>query len=280
MNNSRSIHPLLRSFLLIAILVAVALGITWKWLSAQPRFYASCGVIEKVLDESSLGVKSPDVLDTTVESLTGEVFLYRVANRMGLTDGNAKKAELTRVAEKLRSHLSVSWRAGSVKTSGPKLIDIVAEENSPERAQQLAAAVIATFMDGFQENGKTPSRVAVETLRPAIEKVKAELAALEAELKNKEALHDEDLVAYNELKKRVDTAREFLATLTNHLKEVEIQEKEFQLPYRVSEEPLANPTPVRPNERKSMLIPGLAAFLVGVGTVLLIKRFGSLHQKA
>ena len=201
MNFQRYLFLFLRYSWLIIILLAAALGAMWKYLSMQAPVYASRGVIEVTSEQSDvfnkytktgeLKVNSLDVLNTVVQSLTGNTFLLRVAKNVGLAGDVANSSaggqvlpdQESSLAGKLRTQLNVSLRRGT------RLIDIVAEESSPERARKLAAAVIEEFMAGLKENQKGSAQLAVDTLLPAIEKQKAEVASLEEQLKKYRDAH-------------------------------------------------------------------------------------------
>ena len=179
MNFQRYLFLFLRFSWLILILIVAALGATWKWLGTQTPYYASRGVIEVVADTNDpFGknisgieqnrINSLDVLNTVVQSLTGNTFLLKVAKNVGLAadvaslsaGGQVMPDQESGLAGKLRSQLNVSLRRGT------RLIDVIAEDTSPERARKLASAVIEEFMSGLKEGAKGANANAVATLMP------------------------------------------------------------------------------------------------------------------
>ncbi len=202
MNFQRYLFLFLRFSWLILILVVAALGATWQWLSTQTPYYASRGVIEVVADPNDpfgVGFKgieqnrinSLDVLNTVVQSLTGNTFLLKVAKNIGLAGevanlsagGQVMPDQESSLAGKLRSQLNVSLRRGT------RLIDIIAEDTSPEKARKLAAAVIEEFMLSLKDGAAGASATAVSTLMPEITKQKAEVQALETKLEEYRKAH-------------------------------------------------------------------------------------------
>jgi succinoglycan biosynthesis transport protein ExoP len=194
MNFQRYLFLFLRYSWLITLLTVATLGATWKWLTTQTPYYSSRGVIEVVADqEQVLGnikgatetrVNSIDVLNTVVQSLTGNTFLLKVAKNIGLTGdvadnsagGQVLPDQESSLAGRLRSQLNVSLRRGT------RLIDVFAEDTSPEKARKLAAAVLEEFMASLKEGQKGANANAVASLIPEIDKQKAEVKTLEEKL--------------------------------------------------------------------------------------------------
>ncbi len=201
MNFQRYLFLFLRFSWLLVLLTVAALGVTWKWLTTQTPYYASRGVIEVVADqEQVLGnikgatetrVNSLDVLNTVVQSLTGNTFLLKVSKNIGLAGAVADSSaggqvlpdQESSLAGRLRNQLNVSLRRGT------RLIDVVAEDTSPEKARKLAAAVIEEFMAGLKEGQKGANANAVASLIPEIEKQKIEVKNLEGKLADYRKAH-------------------------------------------------------------------------------------------
>lgn len=74
---------------------------------------------------------------------------------------------------------------------------------------------------------------------------------------------------YNALKREADTDREMYQSILTRLKETDITSSLTKTPYRVVEEPLINPNPVRPNRNKTLATAGFLGLFLGLGLILL-----------
>jgi polysaccharide biosynthesis transport protein len=180
-----------RLWLLIVIVTLAVLG-TAAWLLREPKIYASRAVIQveqlesnvlgsKVEDVQSAELNTNDIMQTFVESLTSNTVLLRVAQTVG-PDKNLPNADKGKtytdsmIADQLRSEVHVSLRRDT------RLIDITAEDKSPERARDIAAAVVQAYLrQTFEQQFKTLSQ-ATQFLQEESLKLKKKLEASEQQL--------------------------------------------------------------------------------------------------
>jgi polysaccharide biosynthesis transport protein len=158
MNLQRYLFLFLRYLWLILLLVAASLAGAWVWLGKQTPVYASQAVIEVVSDQAQVldtikdvkdsRITGLDALNTVVQSLTSNTMMLAVANSTGRAAEWAAKSSNGKVTPDMESSLAASIRAQlSVSLrKGTRLIDIVAEDSSPEKARDLAAKVTEEFM--------------------------------------------------------------------------------------------------------------------------------------
>ena len=200
------------------LIVIVCLGVlaTVALLSREPKVYASRAVIQVEQEEAKvLGSKveavqpqeldTTDFLETIVESLTSNTVLIGVVQSLGLDKDpfftkdpfslpwtpQKPDTELT-LADKLRSRVSVTLRRDT------RLIDIVAEHVSPERARDIAAAVVQTYLhQTFEQQFKT-LREATSFLEEEAAKLKTKLETSERELQNYKEQHNAVSLENNE----------------------------------------------------------------------------------
>lgn len=104
---------------------------------------------------------------------------------------------------------------------------------------------------------------------------------VETEKKLKEMLTAQEATAleldqlsfpYKALEREAQTDRTLYETILTRLKETNVTQGLTKTPFKVIEEPLFNPDPVRPNKLKLMLAAGLFSIMMGVGLVLLLDR--------
>ncbi len=219
MNFQRYLFLFLRQSWIVLILLAAGLGGAYAWLARQTPHYRSVGVIEVVADQEQVmgnmkgavetRVNSLDVLNTVVQSLTGNTFLLKVAKNIGATAGMADAEG--RVPPEAEAFLAATLNKKlTVQLSrGTRLIQVIAEDTSPESARKLAGAVLDEFMSGVHDyqNGATTNGAAL--LKPLIEQQRLEVKNIEAKLeayrdanKNftfgpKESITDSTLQQYN-----------------------------------------------------------------------------------
>ena len=125
---------------------------------------------------------------------------------------------------------------------------------------------------------KTAAANAGDTLRQQYKTFAGIEEKLEAMLKEQEAKAlelDQVAIPYNALLRDVQTDRVLYETILTRLKETTVTQGLTKTPYRIAEEPLINPLPVRPNKPKILLIATFLALAGGVGLVLLLDRLDS-----
>ncbi|RYD36067.1 MAG: polysaccharide biosynthesis tyrosine autokinase [Verrucomicrobiaceae bacterium] len=204
MNPLHYLYLFLRYSWLIILIVAIMMGGTWAWLSKQSPVYASRAVLQVDMDEGNLvniegldstPIKGTDQLNTVVQSLTSNKVLLAVANHTNYgkeiaqsqkSNGQAGTDIDSVIVDTLNSKLKVTLRRNT------RLIDIVAEENSPKKAQALANEVVNQF---FLLQGSDKSGVSKDAF--------VALKAQEEDLRKKMAESDNALADYRQQHKAV-----------------------------------------------------------------------------
>ena len=157
MNAQRYLFLLLRYLWLILLILATGLAGAWMWLKNQSPVYASRAVLEVIVDQAQVinitdvnsnRITGLDALNTVVQSLTSNTILLQVAQATGLAEEWAQQSAGGKVTPEMESAL-----AGTVRLKlnvglrrGTRLIDIVAEDSSPEKAQKLAESLVKVFL--------------------------------------------------------------------------------------------------------------------------------------
>jgi succinoglycan biosynthesis transport protein ExoP len=199
----RYIFLIRRRLWLLILITALGLIGTGVWLWREPRVYASRAVIQieqeeakvlgsKVEDVQSSQLEMPDLMETFVESLTSNTVLIDVAQTLGLLKDpflfpdvdKGKTYTDSMVADELRRHIHVVLRRET------RLIDIVAEHTNPERARDIAFAVVQTYLkQTFEQQFKTLSQ-ATQFLQDEAAKLKAKLENSERQLQAYKEQHN------------------------------------------------------------------------------------------
>lgn len=190
----RYYHLFMRHLWLIGLIVAAALIGTFAWLSRQPKEYGSRAVVlveqgqRKVLSKMEEvqpeNLETEDYLNTVVQTLTSHSLMLRVAHAVGLEkdpklfppqpDGNGySDAAIGKVMHQ---------RVTAVLRRGTRLIDISVEDEFPERAKEIAEAVVSQFLRQTFEQQFSVSRLASEFLQEEADKLKAKVEQAEEKL--------------------------------------------------------------------------------------------------
>jgi succinoglycan biosynthesis transport protein ExoP len=190
----RYYHLFLRQLWLVGLIVATALIGTFAWLSRQPREYGSRAVVmveqqhRKILNNMQElqpeNLETEDYLNTVVQSLTSTSLMLRVAQTIGLDKDRKAFPPLPEgrsytdkaIAEGMRHRVTTTLRRGT------RLIDISVEDESPERAKEMADAVVKEFLRQTFEQQFSVSRLASEFLQEEADKLKAKLDRSEENL--------------------------------------------------------------------------------------------------
>src|SRR3984957_10231403 len=172
----RYYHLFLRHLWLVGLVVATALIGTFAWLSRQPKEYGSRAVVmleqqqRKILNNMQElqpeNLETEDYLNTVVQSLTSTSLMLRVAQAIGLEKDpkifpkrpGALSYSDAAIANAMRHRVTATLRRGT------RLIDISAEDESPERAKQIADAIVKEFLRQTFEQQFSVSRLASEFL--------------------------------------------------------------------------------------------------------------------
>ena len=204
-----------RLWLLIVIVCLGVLGML-AFLLREPKVYASRAVIQveqeeakvlgsKVEDVQSTQLAAADLMETLVESLTSNTVLIGVEQSLGLDKDplitkdplrlpwvpEKPDTELT-VADKLRTRITVTLRRDT------RLIDIVAEHVNPERARDMAAGVVQSYLHlTFEQQFKTLSDATL-FLQEEAAKLKTKLENSERELQSYKEQHNAVSLENNE----------------------------------------------------------------------------------
>ena len=417
------------SWLIILIAAAVVAG-TWAWLGKQAPVYASRAVLQVEMEQAKVvdiedvkenRVTGIDAVNTVIQTLTNNTVMLGVAKATGRSEEWAARDPSGKITPSMESALAASVRSQLTVglRRGTRLIDIVAEDNNPEKAQSLARAVVSEFLDlqlsdrssvsrdanlflvseanklknqleeseaklaqyridnnavsvkdqqnivvqrlsalSAEVTGANAQRAALESDLAALKDIKttstegllklssvanlpevaqlrtnlstrdadfsavterylelhpkykaAQGAAAEAreklrtavasagdtlrqqyntfsetEQKLKDMLKDQETKAlqldqlsipYNVLQREAATDRTLYETILTRLKETDVTQGLTKTPYKLTEEPLINPIPVRPNKTKTLLTAGLLALAAGAGLILLLDRLDS-----
>jgi polysaccharide biosynthesis transport protein len=184
-----------RRLWLLTVIISLAVLGTFAWLSRQPKVYSSRAVIQveqleknvlgsKVEDVQGLGLDGTDVMETFEQSLSNSSVLLGVAQTLGLDKNPSLFPGVDKgitypdsaIAGILANKVRVSLRRET------RLIDIVAEDGSPERARDIAAAVVQTYLrQTFEQQFKNESQ-ATQFLQEEAQKLKKKLEAAEQQL--------------------------------------------------------------------------------------------------
>jgi capsular exopolysaccharide synthesis family protein len=190
----RYYHLFLRHLWLIGLIVAVATIGTYAWVSRQPKEYGSRAVLlveqqqRKILNNMQEvqpeNLETEDFLNTVVQSLTSTSLMLRVAHALGLEKNPAifpprldgQSYSDAAIANAMRHRVSAVLRRGT------RLIDISVEDQDPERAKQIAEAVVKEFLRQTFEQQFNVSRLASDFLQEEADKLKAKLDQSEQNL--------------------------------------------------------------------------------------------------
>jgi polysaccharide biosynthesis transport protein len=190
----RYYHLFLRHLWLIGLIVGVALIGTYAWVSRQPKEYGSRAVLQveqqqrKILSNMEEvqpeNLQSDDYLNTVVQSLTSTSLMLRVAHAVGLDkdlkifpprhDGLTYSDAV--IGKTMRSRVTAGLRRGT------RLIDISVEDEDPERAKQIADAIVKEFLRQTFEQQFSVSRLASEFLQEEADKLRIKLDQSEEKL--------------------------------------------------------------------------------------------------
>lgn len=96
-----------------------------------------------------------------------------------------------------------------------------------------------------------------------------------AEQKQKSLELEKIAIPYNVLKREAETNRALYDEVFSRLKETDVTQQLARVPYRVVEDPLLSPVPIRPDPPKSMLTAGLVGLAAAIGLILLLDRMDS-----
>src|ERR1700722_1167108 len=190
----RYYHLFLRHLWLVGLVVATALIGTFAWLSRQPKEYGSRAVVmveqqqRKILNNMQElqpeNLETEDYLNTVVQNLTSTSLMLRDAQAIGLEkdpktfpplpDGRSYSDKA--IADGMRHRVTAALRRGT------RLIDISVEDESPERAKEMADAVVKEFLRQTFEQQFNISRLASEFLQEEADKLKLKLDRSEENL--------------------------------------------------------------------------------------------------
>lgn len=194
---NRYLFLIQRRLWLLIVIVCLAVAGTFAWLSRQPKIYASRAVVQveqveakvlgsKVEDIQSDNLAEADYLQTIVQSMTSNSVLVGVAQILGVdknpTTGKAYPEEA--VAGMFRSRIHVALRRDT------RLIDVVAEDTKPERARDIASAVVQAYLRQTFEQQYNTANQATQFLQEEADKLKKKLEAAERDLQAYKEQHN------------------------------------------------------------------------------------------
>ena len=192
-----------RGLWLIAVIVCVVTAGTYAWLARQPKIYASRSVVQveqeeakvmgsKVEEVQTEKLEAEDYIQTIVQSLTSNSVMLRVAQMVGMDKDptlfpgvqNGKTYNEDVIAAQVRNRVTVGLRRAT------RLIDITAEDVNPERARDIAAAVVQAYLrQSFEQQFKTSSQ-ATQFLQEQADKLKMKLEESERQLQAYKEQHN------------------------------------------------------------------------------------------
>ena len=192
-----------RQLWLLILVVALGMILTGVWLWQQPKVYASRVVLQveqeevhvlgnKVEDVQPSELEMPDLIQTFVESLISNTVLIEVAKKTDLLKDPFILPDIDKgrsytdsgIADALRKKIHVVLRRDT------RLIDVIAEHTSPEKARDIADAVVQVYLrQTFEQQFKTLSQATV-FLQEEAEKLKAKLEASEQQLQAYKEQHN------------------------------------------------------------------------------------------
>jgi succinoglycan biosynthesis transport protein ExoP len=194
---NRYVFLIQRRLWLLIVIVCLAVMGTFAWLSRQPKIYASRAVVQveqveakvlgsKMEDIQSANMAEADYLQTIVQSLTSNSILVGVAQILGVDKDPAtgKAYPEAALAGMFRSWIHVSLRRDT------RLIDIVAEDTKPERARDIASAVVQSYLHLTFEQQYNTANQATQFLQEEADKLKKKLEAAERELQAYKEQHN------------------------------------------------------------------------------------------
>lgn len=158
MNLQRYLFLFLRFSWLIILLVAIAIASAWAWLNTQKPVYAARAVLEVVTDQAQVldsikdvkdtRITGLDAVNTVVQSLTSNTIMLAVAESTGVAAEWAKDAPGGKVSPEMESALAgyIRNKVTASLRRGTRLIDVIAEDSTPEKARDLAAKIVEEFL--------------------------------------------------------------------------------------------------------------------------------------
>jgi polysaccharide biosynthesis transport protein len=192
-----------RRLWLLALVVLLGMIGTGLWVWRQPQVYGSRAVLQieqeearilgnKVEDVQPTELEMPDLMQTFVESLTSNTVLIEVAQSLNLLKDPFLFPEVDKgavytdamIAEAMRLHVHAVLRRET------RLIDLVAEHTSPQKARDIANGVVQTYLkQTFEQQFKRLSQ-ATQFLQDEATKLKAKLEDSERQLQGYKEDHN------------------------------------------------------------------------------------------
>ena len=179
-------HLLLSKWWLISLVVVLCVSGAIAYLIVTPKIYESRAVVlvqqeaQKVVNIQDINqedYKAADALKTVEQSLLSETLLLRVVKANGLDkdpefappkkDGSPYLD--TELVARFSSKVDVKLRRGT------RLIDVMADDKDPVRAQQLAQSMIKEYEDQNFERKAADAKAANDALIQEADRLKAKL---------------------------------------------------------------------------------------------------------
>ena len=192
---TRYFHLLLRNFWLVFFIVLLALLGMSIWLINQPVQYASKAVVQleneqqkvlgdKVEDVQPQVLTTDDYFNTVAQSFSSQPLMLRVARATGLDKDpkvfpprpDGKPYPDTAIASIIQKRITAELRKAT------RLIDITVYDEHPERANQVADAVVTEFIRQTVEQQYNTSKMAAQFLEEEANKLKSKLETDEQQL--------------------------------------------------------------------------------------------------
>lgn len=188
----RYFNLIVRYLWLIAMIVGAILIIAIAWVLRQPNVYASTAVLQIEQKEQNVvnmediqteKMDSVDYLKTIQDAMQNRTLLLRVVNSADLRydaefapPRSGDPYTDSELADRMAKKIEINLRRGT------RLIEVTAEDRSPERAKKLAELVVKEFLRQNFDQRFELSKVANEFLKEESEKLKQKLEDSEQKL--------------------------------------------------------------------------------------------------
>jgi polysaccharide biosynthesis transport protein len=199
----RYLFLLQRRLWLLLLLVGIGTLGTLVFFLRQPKIYQARTVIQveqfetkvfgsRVEDIETAEPETDDYLQTTAQDLTSNSLLIVVAQKLGLDKdpdlfpgvNKGEKYTDAEIADAMRNIVHVAIRKST------RLIDIFAEDTKPERARDIAEAVVQVYLrQTFEQQYKT-TLMATQVLQEKADQLKKNLEASEQKLQAYKEQHN------------------------------------------------------------------------------------------
>lgn len=214
---ARCWHLLLRKSWVVALTTVAAIGAASVYLSRAPKIYSSTATIEvepesrritSIHQVMSTEFKTNEGLKTVEQSLMTASLMLRVIEKTGLRNDPCFRGG-TNTAEPISDSQAVCLFDRKLTVAlrrGTRLIDVTVEDPCPERAQELAKAVVEEFLRDSVDQRLQVARSAGNALQKEADQLKLKVEQAERRLQayreehNAVSLEDKQNIIVDRLK--------------------------------------------------------------------------------